>query len=129
MAITVYPATGYNSFISQEDAAVYFSNRLNAGDYLDLTLDAQSDALVTAFRALQELDIVIDLTDAAALAAIRYAQCEQALHEAHDNIDDQTPLLQIQGIRVKKPETPRFSDRALGLLKPYMRALVLTRLR
>ena len=72
---------------------------------------------------------MLDLTDATQLTALKYAQCEQALHEAHDNIDDQTPLLQIQGIKVKKPEVPRFSDRALGLLRPYMRAPVITRIR
>ena len=127
MALIVYPAGGCNSFVSVEDATAYFSNRLNSGDFLDA--DDPDSALVTAFRALNELTVTIDPTDAAQLKALKDAQCEQALHELHANIDEPVSFLSIPGLQVKKPEAPRFSDRALGILRPYMSAPVVTRIR
>lgn len=78
----VYPTSGYNSFISVNDADTYFETRLHSADWL--TSDGET-ALMTAYRSLQELDIFIDLSDTDALQAIKQAQLEQALHEIrHD---------------------------------------------
>jgi hypothetical protein len=84
---------------------------------------------LTAFRAISELDITIDPGDAAELLALKAAQCEQALHELQASIDQPVNFLSIPGLQIKKPETPRFSDRALGLLRPYLKAPAVRRVR
>jgi hypothetical protein len=129
MSLIAYPASGYNSFVSNADASEYFEDRLNSGDFLDADPEDQDQALITALRALQELDVTLDLAEAAQLKAIKEAQCEQALHELHANIDEPVRFLSIPGMQVSKPDTPRFSDRALGILRPYIAAPTLTRTR
>lgn len=116
----VYPSTGYNSFISLMAAENYFAERLHGDDWL--TADGEA-ALVTAFRSLQELDIVIDLTDAVALQAIKDAQCEQTLRELQ-LADNPSPFSSIglPDLKLTRKEMPRFSERALGILRPYLRA-------
>ena len=78
----VYPTENYVSFVSEDTADNYFEKRLHASEWGSADKEA---ALQTAFRSLQELDIVIDLTDSEELGAIQKAQMEQALWEIkHD---------------------------------------------
>ena len=70
---------------------------------------------------------MIDLTDTDALESIKHAQLEQGLHEIRCDLDElQASQVALGGlINVKldnQGERPqRFSKRALGMLRPYMR--------
>ncbi len=112
----VYPESGYNSFISEDDADEYFETRLNTSAWDTTNKEA---ALMTAFRSLQELGI--DLTDTDSLAAIKQAQCEQALHELICDLDAQ-PISSFSlggSLSIKFPESKalpdRFSKRAFAV--------------
>lgn len=132
MALIVYPDSGYNSFISEDDASTYFEGRLNASAWD--TAD-QEAALLQSYRSLQELSIVVDLSDATALQALKNAQCEQALHEIRNDLDEpQASSVSLGGLvsvsmknAGEKPD--RYSQRALAMLRPYLRAPVITRTR
>ena len=133
MSIKVYPETGYNSFISEDDADTYLESRLHASAW-DAAADKEA-ALMTAYRSLQELDIVVDLSDATALQALATAQCEQALHEIRHDLDEpQASALSFGGLLSVKlkndgQKPPRFSPRAIAMLRPYLKAPVISRTR
>ncbi len=133
MSITVFPASGYNSFVSLSDANAYFTDRLNA-DAWDGTTGKEA-ALITAFRSLQELDIVVDLTDTDALQSLASAQCEQALWELKNDLDSQAlsglALGGLLSVKIPENKTPpaRYSPRALNILRPYLRGRSIARTR
>ena len=135
MSLTAYPTTGYNSFVSVADADAYFADRLHADEWTGATTDIKAASLLTAYRSLSELTIVIDLTDEDALTAIKQAQMEQALHELRHDLDElQASQVAFAGlINIKLDNTgerpQRFSKRALGMLRPYMRTPVISRIR
>jgi hypothetical protein len=120
----VYPTDNYNSFISLGDANLYFGNRLYSDEFFNA--DDREVALITAFRSLNELDITIDPTVAAELQAVKDAQCEQALYELKMDLDQQFDSLAIPDLKVTKKEMPRYSERALAILRPYMSARTVT---
>lgn len=131
--LTVYPDSGYNSFISHKDAFRYFRTRLNteAWDSGD-----QITALLQAYRSLQELDIVVDLTNTTALQALATAQCEQAYHELRHDLEElQASSVSLGGILSvklkddKRERPPRHSPRAIAILRPYLRVNTITRIR
>lgn len=129
----VYPTANYNSFISVADADTYFADRLNAGPW-DAATDPEA-ALVTAYRSLAELDIVIDLSDTDQLQAIQQSQCEQALHELINDTEGQAlsglTLGGLLSVKIPDSKTPpaRYSPRALALLRPYLRGRSIARTR
>lgn len=118
----VYPTTGYNSFISIGDAETYLGERLYSEDFLTATESNQTAALVTAFHAIRALDVEIDATDAAQLQALKFAQAEQALHELRTDLDAQVKQLGLPDLKIQQPERPRYSDRAVNHLRPYLKA-------
>ena len=126
MALTVYPDTGYDSFIAADDADDYFASRLHADAWTDATTPTTEAALATAFRSLAELDITIDPTVAADLKALQDAQCEQALHELKSGDPAGFGFMGFGGLQITPKETPRFSERALAILRPYLTAPALT---
>jgi hypothetical protein len=128
----VYPTENYNSFINFRDADRYFRNRLNttAWDTGD-----QITALLQSFRSLQTLNVVINLSDDDSLQALKDAQCEQALWELKNDLEElQASSVSLGGmISVKlnttdeKPD--RYSPRALAILRPYLRCATISRTR
>ena len=132
MALIVYPDPEYNSFISDDDASTYFEGRLNASAWNTANQEA---ALLQAYRSLQELDIVVDLSEATALQALANAQCEQALHEIRHDLDDlQASSVSLGGlvsVKLKNDgeKPPRFSPRSMAMLRSYLRAPVINRTR
>lgn len=120
----VYPAASYNSFISLDDADTYFQTRLNAEKYTTQGDPIQTAALITAFRSINELDLTIDPTAADQIQALKDAQCEQALHELRKDLDSQNPpaYLPIDLKYMKNKELPRYAQRALAMLRPYLQA-------
>jgi len=128
----VYPDENYDSWISEDDAAEYFETRLYA-DQWDACSNPEA-ALITAFHSLNELDLSVDPTDAGTLDALQRAQCEQALYELENNSEgpgisavSMAGLLSVKTEQKSPP--PRFSQRALAILRPYITARSVTRTR
>lgn len=119
----IYPDTGYNSFISLADAILYFRTRLHSDDFLSQGWNVQEPALITAYRSIKELDLTIDPTEADQIQVLKDAQCEQALHELKEDLDSQNiNSLVLMGIKTTKTELPRYSQRAMAILRPYISA-------
>ncbi len=66
-----YPDESYESWISEDDADIYFETRLNADPWDTAHKEA---ALMTAFRSINELNLTIDPTDTDQLTALKEAQ-------------------------------------------------------
>ena len=132
MSLIIYPDENYNSWISEDDADSYFETRLNADQWDTANKEA---ALITAFNSISELELSFDPTESDELTALKSAQCEQALHELINNAEaGAVSSLSLGGLlSVKIPESktspPRYSERALAILRPYIRARTVTRTR
>jgi len=121
----VYPEIGYNSFISSDDAIAYFKTRLHSDEFITASWTVQEPALITAFRSINELTLTIDPTESTQIQLLKDAQCEQAIHELKEDLDSQNvKFLMVQGIMTTKTELPRYSQRALAILRPYISAPV-----
>ncbi|RJP90941.1 MAG: hypothetical protein C4518_08585 [Desulfobacteraceae bacterium] len=122
MAITVYPSSNYNSFISLNDATAYFGTRLYSDKFLSASEPIKGAALTTAFRSINELDLAIDPTEAHHIKALKEAQCEQALHELRKDLDSQNArsFIPIDIKLTNNRELPRYSQRAMAILRPYL---------
>ena len=128
----IYPDENYDSWISDDDANEYFETRLYVDEWDAANKEA---ALQTAFRSLNELDLDIDLDeDDTPVEALMQAQCEQALHEVKHNFDSQI----VQGVGLggllsvkftQNKNYPRYSQRALSILRPYLLAKTISRTR
>jgi hypothetical protein len=146
MDLITYPDENYNSYISEDDSDEYFESRLNADEWDTANKEA---ALITAFNSLAELELDIEFdsdkllsdttyTDsekAEILLALQQAQCEQALHELKYDLDSPNisglslgGLLSVQ-IPQNQTPPPRFSERALSILRPYILARIVSRTR
>lgn len=121
----VYPDDNYNSWIAEDDADAYFESRLNAEPWDTANKEA---ALITAFQTLAELNLTVDPTETEQLIALQEAQLEQSLHELINGTGDSLGIssLSLGGglLSVKVPESktqpPRYSKRALGILRSYL---------
>ena len=143
----VYPTTDYDSWLSEADANEYFDTRLKA-DAWDACTQTGA-ALMTAFRSLAELDLNIILEDDGTISATYYtdaevttiltalknAQCEQALHEIIKDLDSPNisglSLGGLMSVKIPASQTPppRYSERALAILRPYVVGKSITRTR
>lgn len=131
----VYPDENYNSYVSLEDSLIYFESRLNSDDFVNANDEIQEQALQTAFRSLSELNLSVDPSQPDELTALKNAQCEQALHELKNDPDSAAlSSLSLGGVlSVKIPEAktppPRFSKRALSILRSYLSGRTVNRTR
>ena len=146
----VYPTSNFDSWISVADAQTYLSTRLHADEWHALSSDAEKEvALQTAFRSLSGLDLNITFDDdglisstaytgteqAKILTALEQAQCEQALHELKFDVDAQAVKNVSLGgmlsftLNPGEEKPPRYSERALATLRPYLRARTVSRVR
>lgn len=143
----VYPNSDYDSWISVDDADTYFETRLNSTEW-----NGEEAALQTAFRSLQELDLDLvfesetnlvlssayytDAEISKIITALKQAQCEQCLFELKNDPDGQAiegfslgGLLKVTLPDKKGKQPPRFSQRAIAILRPYIKAATVTRTR
>ncbi len=138
MSLIEYPTDDYNSWISEDDADGYFETRLNA-DPWDACQNKEA-ALMTGFRTLNELDLNIVFDDdkeisssyytatqvAEILKALQESQCEQALYELINDTEGSgisgLSLGGLLSVKISENKTPppRFSPRALAVLRPYL---------
>ena len=146
MDLIVYPTENYNSWISGDGADEYFENRLNADEWATANTET---ALITAFSSLAELDLDIEfdsdklLSDTAysdsekaeILSDLQQAQCEQALHELKHDLDSlNISRMSLGGLLsvnfpANQDQTPRYSERCLAILRPYIMARTVARTR
>jgi hypothetical protein len=145
----VYPDSSYDSWINVADAQTYLSTRLHADAWDALASDSEKEvALQTGFRSINGLDLNITFDDdliisataytdteqTKILTALKQAQCEQALHELKYDVDN----LGVKSVSLggmlsftlngdEKP--PRHSERALAILRPYLRVRSVARFR
>ena len=126
----IYPTDNYDSFVSEEDAEDYFLTRLNSDDW---NSGVAENALMTAFQTLKTIDMVMDLSDTAQLEAIKQAQMEQAYYELTKTNTKPLESVSLGGLLSVKMDTKKeagiYSERALAILKPYMRTQTINRLR
>jgi len=133
MSLIEYPTENYNSYISEDDADEFFEFRLNA-DSWDACGNKEA-ALITAFNSLAELNLDIDPTETDQLDILKQAQCEQALHELNNDLDSPNiSRMSLGGLLsvnfpANQDQTPRYSERALSILRPYLSARTVTRTR
>jgi hypothetical protein len=148
MEVIEYPTTDYNSWLDEDEAEEYFESRLRSEEWYATSTDTDA-TLITAFRSLQELDLNIEFDSdklisdsyysaseiAEILSALQQAQCEQALHELKNDLDSPNISRMSLGglLSVDMPEgqdqTPRYSERALAILRPYIKARTVARTR
>jgi hypothetical protein len=141
--LIVYPTASYNSWISLDDADLYFEGRLHADNWTGATDEEKTAGLQTAFRSLQELTVNLDDLDSddqddvdALVLALQQAQCEQALHELKFDIESSTiksvslgGLLSASFMSGPDATPDRFSSRALAMLAPYRTIRTISRIR
>ena len=146
----VYPNSNYDSWISIADAEAYLATHLRVDEWDALATDAEKEvALQTAFRSINGLDLNVTFDDAGVISSTAYtsteqgkiltalerAQCEQALHELKFDIDNQgVKSVSLGGmlsftLNPGDEKPPRYSERALAILRPYLQARTVTRVR
>ena len=142
----VYPDPNYVSWISVEEAEAYFETRLRADEW---ATGQEETALQTAFRSLKGLDLALYLNEQGLLSdafytaaqkeeilnALKEAQCEQALHELKFDVDGQAVKSVSLGgmlsftLNPGEEKAPRYSERALMILRPWLRGRTVQRVR
>ena len=127
--MVIYPNENFDTFVSMGEAESYMRSRLHSGAYTSADNVDKLAAIKTAFRALSELDITLDPDDTDQTKALKTAQCEQALYEIKHDTDNQFQYLMTAGVMMSKKEASRYSERALALLRPYIRAASVSRFR
>jgi len=143
----VYPNENYDSWISEDLADLYLETRLNADSWF--ASGNKEAALMTAFRSINELGINLEFDEnkilsdtyytdtqrADILNSLQIAQCEQTLHELKHDLDSSNISgLSLGGLlSVKLPANqappPRHAERALTILRPYIRSRTVARTR
>ena len=142
MNLVVYPTDNYDSWISLMDANSYMLKRLHTTAWIGSLDDQLVAALQQAFRTMEELNIVIDdlttgTTDQAAalLVTLKRGQAEQALYELENSeAAREVSALGLDGlIDVKfskgSGKVSRYSDRAVAILRDYLKGNVTNRFR
>ena len=145
--LIVYPETGYNSWINEDGAEEHFESRLHTDDWLAADASTQAAALLMAFRSLNELEFNLwwnldkTLADrystaqkAEILVALKQAQCEEALHLLRHDVDTMgLQAASLGGMLSFKLDPgqnpPRHSQRALDILRPFLKRIAVGRFR
>jgi len=142
MNLTVYPATDYDTWLSLTDANQYMLKRLHAETWIGTLDEDLIKAMQMAFGTMSMLDVDLDYlttgtTDQAAalLVALKRAQCEQALYEIENSESARdVSVLGLDGLVDVKfskgsGKVSRYSDRAIAILRPYLKSNVIKRFR
>jgi hypothetical protein len=142
-----YPDAGFNTWIDEDGAAGHFADRLHTDDWLAADAATQAAALLMAFRSLNELefnlqwkvdkalaDSYTDARKAEILAALKRAQCEEALHLLrYDTEGVGVQAVSLGGMLSVKLDPgqnpPRHSQRAMDILRPLLKRRAVARFR
>jgi hypothetical protein len=145
--LIAYPDAGFNTWIDQAGAEAHFEDRLHTDDWLAADAATQAAALLMAFRSLNELDFDLqwkadktladaytDAQKAEILAALKQAQCEEALHLLrYDTEGVGVQSVSLGGMLSFKLDPgenpPRHSQRAMDILRPILKSRSVARFR
>jgi hypothetical protein len=145
--LIAYPSAGYNTWIDLAGAEEHFANRLHTDDWLAADAATQAAALLMAFRSLNELEFKLwwkldktlserytDAQKAEILAALKQAQCEEALHLLrYDTEGVGVQAVSLGGMLSFKLDPgenpPRHSQRAMDILRPFLKRRSVARFR
>jgi hypothetical protein len=145
--LIAYPNAGYNTWIDVAGAEAHFASRLHTDDWLAADTSTQAAALLMGFRSLNELEFDLwwkldkTLADrysvaqkAEILAALKQAQCEEALHLLRYDTEgvgvQAVSLGGMLSIKLEPGENPpRHSQRAIDILRPYLKRRAVARFR
>jgi hypothetical protein len=145
--LIAYPNAGYNTWIDEDGAEAHFEDRLHTDDWLAADAATQAAALLMAFRSLNELDFDLqwkadktladsytDAQKAEILAALKQAQCEEALHLLrYDTEGVGVQAVSLGGMLSFKLDPgqnpPRYSQRAMDILRPLLKGRSVARFR
>lgn len=145
--LIVYPNAGYTSWVDEAGAEAHFEDRLHTDEWLAANSSAQAAALLMAFRSLNELEFNLwwnldktladrysDTQKAEILAALKQAQCEEALHLLrYDTEDVSAQTVSLGGVLSVKfdpgENPPRHSQRAMDILRPLLKRRAVARFR
>ena len=145
--LIAYPNAGYNTWIDEDGAGEHFEGRLHTDDWLAADASTQAAALLMAFRSLNELEFNLwwkldktladrytDAQKAEILAALKQAQCEEALHLLRHDVDtvgvQAVSLGALLSFKLDPGQNPpRHSQRALDILRPLLKRRAVSRFR
>jgi hypothetical protein len=145
--LITYPNAGFNTWIDEDGAGEHFESRLHTDDWLAADAATQAAALLMAFRSLNELEFNLwwkidktladrytDSQKAEILAALKQAQCEEALHLLRYDTEgvgvQAVSLGGMLSVRLDPGQNPpRHSQRAMDILRPILKSRSLARFR
>jgi hypothetical protein len=118
----VYPETGYQTWLSEDEADEFFETRINSEKWDSSNKEA---ALVTAFNDISLLlNLNIDLSeDETPLPVLKAAQAEQALYLVTNDLDNRRveSVNLGSGLYVKLGERePRIAANTVEILSNYI---------
>jgi hypothetical protein len=118
----VYPETGYQTWISEDEADEFFETRINSEKWDTSNKEA---ALVTAFNDINLLlNLDVNLSeDETPLPVLKAAQAEQAYYLATNDLDNRRveSVNLGSGLYVKLGERePRIAANAVEILSNYI---------
>ena len=150
MTLIAYPTANYNSWGTLAEALAYFEARLHVDEWDAAEEPTQTAALLMAFRSLNELDFDLqwkadktladtytDAQKAEILAALKQAQCEEALYLLRLDVDEVQSVQAVSlggmlSVRLEssgKYPPPQHSRRALDILRPILKGRAVRRFR
>jgi hypothetical protein len=145
--LIIYPDAGFNTWIDEDGAGEHFESRLHTDDWLAADAATQAAALLMAFRSLNELEFNLwwkldktladrysDAQKTEILAALKQAQCEEALHLLrYDTEGVGVQAVSLGGMlsfKLDPGKNPlRHSQRALDILRPLLKGRAVARFR
>jgi hypothetical protein len=145
--LITYPDAGFNTWIDEDEAEAHFTDRLHTDDWLSADAATQAAALLMAFRSLNELEFNLwwkldktladrysDAQKAEFLAALKQAQCEEALFLLrYDTEGVGIQAVSLGGVLSVKLDPgqnpPRHSQRAMDILWPILKSRSVARFR
>ena len=127
----VYPAEGYESWVSEDEADTFFEKRLNSSEWNNADKEA---ALIMAFNDINLLlNLNVDLSnDDTPLPVLKAAQAEQALYLLKTEIDTrQLDAINLgSGLYIKLgSREPRIARQVLEILTEYIAIRTIERIR
>ncbi|WP_027191805.1 hypothetical protein [Fundidesulfovibrio putealis] len=121
----VFPTVGFNSYIDVDYADEYFTTRIRGDAWFALDDDQKEIALISAYRKLCLLSLSVELNSYDFLASISQAQCEQALYEVKNDLDQSATNISkvdLDGVSIdwKSSQVKQYSEMAMALLSGYL---------
>lgn len=121
----VFPTVGFNSYIDVDYADEYFTTRIRGDAWFALSDDQKEIALISAYRKLCLLSLSVELNSYDFLSSVSQAQCEQALYEVKNDLDQPATNISkvdLDGVSIdwKSSQVKQYSEMAMALLSGFL---------